>query len=142
MNKKFAYSTVGIDQFIDYLYSLPQAQLDQEIRSLQLHYVEWINSHIDLNADQLEQLKQLSPGFLFSCQQQIALALQLRLQIRLIKQDRPPSGSSRSDDNPGVGKMHGIDFGLAEAQPDTDELPEEPNGELVYTISYEEDTED
>lgn len=141
MNKKFPYSTVGIDQFIAYLYSLPQAQLDQEIRSLLLHYVEWIYSHIDLSSEQLEQLRRLSPSFLFSCQQQIALALQLRLHIRLIKQDRPPS-NNRTGDNPGKGKMHGIDFGLVEAQPDPDELPEEPNGELVYTITYGEGTED
>lgn len=141
MNKKFPYTTVGVDQLVAHLYNLPQAQLDQEIRSLLLHYVEWVYTHIDLSAAQLEQLRQLSPAFLFSCQQQIALALQLRLQIRLIKQDRPPS-TGRNGGNPGTGKMHGIDFGLAEAQPDPGEFPDEPNGELVYTISYDEGTED
>lgn len=135
MNKKFAYTPEGIDQLVAYLYSLTQAELDREIQLLLLHYVQWIYRHIDLSDAQFQQLSQLEPDFLFSCQQQLALALRLRAQIRLVKQDRPPSVQAK-DSKPGVGKMHGIDFGIQASEAEQGELKANAPGELVYTITY------
>lgn len=136
---KYPFTSEGIDRLISYLYTLSPAELNQVIQQLLTNYISWIANYIELTPKQLEQLNALPASFLFSNQQQLALALQLRLPIRLDKQEAP---ASRPSGQEGVGKLHGVIFSIEAPQ---DEPVEEQDaisetGELVYRIWYEKTT--
>lgn len=140
--KPFPFTKEGVQQLIDYLYALPQEELNASIQDLQTGYISWLRHHLDLNPEQVDQLASLSVSFLCVAQQQIVLALQMRMSIRLEK-ETTPLASSR-DSKPGVGKFHGIDFGFGEKQAEkeakgtSDGIPENRNNELIYKIWYKE----
>lgn len=84
--QKQQFTPAGVMALQTELYMLSNVQLLVEVDDLQLNFKNWINTHLDLSAAQLNFLTELDPRAFSFLVTQTAIAVANRLSISLEKE--------------------------------------------------------
>lgn len=126
--EKFKFTPEGVQQMNVYAYALSDVELRSLVHEVQTDFFGWMTKTFILEADQVEFMETLDPGFIFVISNQIAVTMSLRLPVRLVKPGKPEGavifGAKRGDAHNPIGTV-GSPGEETEAE-----------GEFVFTITY------
>lgn len=97
--KNYPFTPEGVQELLQDLYQLPDAELQQEAELVQADFITWVSAHFQLDANQLAFLNGIAEPTLFLMAAQVAFAMYSRLPITLIKPEVSVRGSKFIDPN-------------------------------------------
>lgn len=125
--QKFPLTAVGFESLQTQLYRLSNAELEAQAIKITTDFILWMDQNFELNKQQMDHLRSLSPSNIAELSSQTAIAVQGRLKISLIKQEVKPINSYDS-------KYIKTATSVQVLASDDDDF--EAEGELVIQIGY------
>jgi len=125
--QKFPVTPIGFECLQRKLYKLPNSELANQAHLIRKDFIAWMSNHFDLNENQISHLESLQSELINLLSSQTSIAIQGRLDIRLLKSEFKPVNAYESK----LIKPTSLVRVLAS---DDDEF--EAEGELIIEISY------
>lgn len=138
MNKQFSFSSIGVQEWLDYIYAGGQVRIDEECTAIANNFVEWLTTRFGLVASQVDYLVRLGTLVHEGCSADIQNTLQLQGHIGLEKAEA--TTQTRDVLHPKIlwKEKQNAQQEAEEPQPDQKAKTIVQKAKLLFRISYEE----
>jgi hypothetical protein len=129
--EKVNFSDAGLQQLLQELYLLNNAQLQEEVLQIQTDLRQWLKDHFILNSSQEEDLDGIDETFMQESSEQLAYFVHNRLPVSLFKAEPPMALAGEKKDR---GKLYRNEQKMASAYNST--LGNSQSQTLSFSIEY------